>query len=56
LLTSPQTLNAAREEWQQTTKVMKYFSLVPADAKPDVNMNREMDAEISTANDQVLSQ
>jgi len=34
-------LKAARAEWEQATTQSPYFSLLPADAKPDVNMNRE---------------
>jgi aminobenzoyl-glutamate utilization protein B len=41
LMTSPEALKAARAEWEQSTTQSRYFSLLPADVKPDVNMNRE---------------
>jgi aminobenzoyl-glutamate utilization protein B len=41
MMTSPEVLKAARAEWEQATTQSPYFSLLPADAKPDVNMNRE---------------
>ena len=45
MMTSTELLKAAREEFDATTKKMPYFSLVPPDATPDINMNREMMAK-----------
>jgi len=45
LLTSADVLKAAHEEWTEYTKTSPYFSLLPADAKPDVDMNKEMMAQ-----------
>ena len=42
LLTSPDLLAKARTEFQDATRDSKYFSLMPADAKPPVDMNRDM--------------
>jgi aminobenzoyl-glutamate utilization protein B len=42
LLTSPELLAKAREEFQDATRDSKYFSLMPGDAKPPLDMNREM--------------
>ncbi len=40
LMTSPETLRAARAEFETESKKTPYFSLLPADAKPDVETNR----------------
>lgn len=40
LLTSPKLLEAARQNFEQDTKDTRYFSLLPADAKPPVDMNK----------------
>jgi aminobenzoyl-glutamate utilization protein B len=42
LLTSPELLQKARAEFQEATRENPYFSLMPADAKPPLDMNREM--------------
>ena len=42
LLTSPELLAAAKKQFEQDTKEIKYFSLLPPDAKPPVDLNREM--------------
>jgi aminobenzoyl-glutamate utilization protein B len=39
LLTSPELLAKARAEWEVESKKTPYFSLVPPDAKPDVELN-----------------
>ena len=40
LMTSPETLQAARDEWQQTLTATPYFSLLPGDVKPQIEMNK----------------
>jgi aminobenzoyl-glutamate utilization protein B len=40
LLTSPELLQKARAEFELEAKKTPYFSLVPPDAKPDVELNR----------------
>jgi len=40
LMTSPETLKAAHDEWAQATKESQYFSLLPPSAKPQVDMNQ----------------
>ncbi len=40
LLTMPDVLQKARAEFETETKKTPYFSLVPADAKPDIDLNR----------------
>ncbi|HEY7299750.1 MAG TPA: amidohydrolase [Xanthobacteraceae bacterium] len=40
LLTTPDLLQKARAEFEAESKKTPYFSLVPADAKPDVDLNR----------------
>ena len=40
-MTSPDVLKAAHDEWAQETQQTPYFSVLPADAKPDVAMNSE---------------
>jgi len=42
LLTTPEVLNTSRAEFDRATKDSKYFSLMPADAKPPLDMNRDM--------------
>ncbi|HXG50975.1 MAG TPA: amidohydrolase [candidate division Zixibacteria bacterium] len=42
LLTSPELLAAAKKQFAEDTKDMKYFSLLPPDAKPPVDLNREI--------------
>jgi aminobenzoyl-glutamate utilization protein B len=42
LLTSPELLQKSRAEFQEATRESPYFSLMPAEAKPPVDMNREM--------------
>jgi aminobenzoyl-glutamate utilization protein B len=42
LLTDAPLLTRVREQFQQDTKATPYFSLLPADAKPQVEMNKEM--------------
>jgi aminobenzoyl-glutamate utilization protein B len=44
LMTSPELLQKARAEWEVESKRTPYFSLLPPDAKPPVDLNRaEMD-------------
>jgi aminobenzoyl-glutamate utilization protein B len=40
LLTTPELLQKARAEFEVESKKTPYFSLVPPDAKPDVDLNR----------------
>ncbi len=40
LMTSPELLQKARAEFEVESKKTPYFSLVPPDAKPDVDLNR----------------
>ena len=42
LLTSPEVLAKSKAEFETATRDSKYFSLMPADAKPPLDMNREM--------------
>ncbi|MDB5569610.1 MAG: amidohydrolase [Hyphomicrobiales bacterium] len=42
LLTSPELLQKARDQFAQDTKDTKYFSLLPADAKPQLELNKEV--------------
>jgi aminobenzoyl-glutamate utilization protein B len=42
LLMSPDLLARARTQFADDTRETKYFSLVPADAKPPLDLNREM--------------
>jgi aminobenzoyl-glutamate utilization protein B len=44
-LTTPEVLKAAHDEWEQQTKQTPYFSVLPADAKPDIEMNKAMMAK-----------
>jgi hypothetical protein len=39
-MTSPELLQKARTEFEAETKRMPYFSLLPPDAKPDLELNR----------------
>jgi aminobenzoyl-glutamate utilization protein B len=45
LLTTPDVLKAAHDEWAQQTTQTPYFSILPADAKPDIEMNKAMMAK-----------
>lgn len=40
LMTSPEVLTRARAEWQQATKDSPYFAVLPADAKPDLELDK----------------
>jgi aminobenzoyl-glutamate utilization protein B len=40
MMTSPDTLAAARAEWTQVVRDSQYFTLLPADAKPQIDMNK----------------
>jgi aminobenzoyl-glutamate utilization protein B len=40
-LTKPELVKQARTEFEKTTTEMKYFPVLPADAKPPLNLNRE---------------
>lgn len=42
LLTSPELIQKAKAQFQEDTKETKYFSLLPPDAKPPLDLNREM--------------
>jgi len=42
LLTSPELLAAAKKQFEQDTKEIKYFSLLPPGAKPPLDLNRGM--------------
>ncbi len=42
LLTSPELLAKARDQFRQDIKDTSYFSLLPSDAKPPLDLNREM--------------
>ncbi|MBI2371067.1 MAG: amidohydrolase [Deltaproteobacteria bacterium] len=42
LLTSPELLQKARAQFEADTKETKYFSLLPPDAKPPLDLNQEM--------------
>ena len=42
LLAYPELLAKAREEFQQEVRDTQYFSFLPADAKPPLDLNREM--------------
>jgi aminobenzoyl-glutamate utilization protein B len=41
LLTRPELVQAARAEFAQKTAEMKYFPVLPADAKPPLDLNKE---------------
>ncbi len=42
LLTSPELLAAAKKQFEQDTKDTKYFSLLPAGAKPPLDLNKDI--------------
>jgi aminobenzoyl-glutamate utilization protein B len=42
LLTSSELRAAAKKQFDEDTKDMKYFSLLPPGAKPPLDLNREM--------------
>ena len=42
LLTSPELRAAAKKQFEEDTKEIKYFSLLPPSAKPPVDLNKEM--------------
>jgi aminobenzoyl-glutamate utilization protein B len=42
LLTRPELVKAARAEFEKQTAEMKYFPVLPADAKPPLDLNKEM--------------
>jgi aminobenzoyl-glutamate utilization protein B len=42
LLTRPELVKAARAEFEKQTAEMKYFAVLPADAKPPLDLNKEM--------------
>jgi aminobenzoyl-glutamate utilization protein B len=42
LLTSPELRAAAKKQFEDDTKDIKYFSLLPPDAKPPLDLNKEM--------------
>jgi aminobenzoyl-glutamate utilization protein B len=42
LLTSPELRAAAKKQFEEDTKEIKYFSLIPPDAKPPLDLNKEM--------------
>jgi aminobenzoyl-glutamate utilization protein B len=42
LLTSPELLAKAKDQFRQDIKDTRYFSLLPSDAKPPLDLNREM--------------
>ncbi len=42
LLISPELRAAAKKQFDEDTKDMKYFSLLPPGAKPPVDLNKEM--------------
>jgi aminobenzoyl-glutamate utilization protein B len=40
-LTKPELVKQARTEFEKATTEMKYFSVLPADAKPPLDLNRD---------------
>ena len=40
LLTRPELVKAARAEFEEATDEMKYFAVLPADAKPPLDLNK----------------
>jgi len=40
-LAKPELVKQARAEFEKTTTEMKYFHVLPADAKPPLDLNRE---------------
>jgi len=41
-LTSPELLAAAKKQFAEDTKETKYFSLLPPDAKPPVDLTKDI--------------
>jgi aminobenzoyl-glutamate utilization protein B len=48
-MTSPDTLAAAHAEWAQAVKDSPYFSLLPPDAQPQININKATMAQYRPA-------
>jgi aminobenzoyl-glutamate utilization protein B len=42
LMTSPELMQRVKEQFREDTKDTRYFTLLPADAQPPLDMNREM--------------
>ncbi|HEY2918553.1 MAG TPA: hypothetical protein VGK77_06095 [Candidatus Binatia bacterium] len=42
LLTSPELRAAAKKQFEEDTKETRYFSLLPAGAKPPVDLNKDI--------------
>jgi aminobenzoyl-glutamate utilization protein B len=42
LLTSSELRTAAKKQFEEDTKETKYFSLLPPDAKPPIDLNKEI--------------
>ena len=42
LLTTPELLERVKVQFREDTKGVEYFSLMPPEAKPPLDMNREM--------------
>ncbi len=42
LLTKPELLRKARVEFEETTKAARYFEVLPADAKPPLDLNKSI--------------
>jgi aminobenzoyl-glutamate utilization protein B len=42
LVTSPELRAAAKKQFEEDTKETKYFSLLPPDAKPPVDLNKDI--------------
>ena len=42
LMTSPELRAAAKKQFEEDTKETKYFSLLPPDAKPPLDLNKEI--------------
>jgi aminobenzoyl-glutamate utilization protein B len=40
-LTRPELVKSARAEFEKATAEMKYFAVLPADAKPQLDLNKE---------------
>ena len=49
LMTTPELLRKARAEFEQATTESPYFSVLPADAKPPLDLNKETMAKYRTA-------
>ena len=41
-LTKPDLVKKARAEFQEATSEMKYFAVLPVDAKPPLDLNKEV--------------